>query len=249
LCYLGLAMQDAVKVDRAPRAALIASLLLHGIALGVAVMPRPAEAVRATAEPIAIDASIVELPLPSPPAADPEMPAAIATAKVLPAPARARLPQTTPAAAARAETAGAPPVEPASVDAPHFVLASSISFASTARADVGIAGGPGAAALPNSAPVQPLNESQVTAKARLVSSSPAVYPAEARDAEVEGDVVVELVVDTAGHVVDARSVTQLGYGLEVAAKNAVRAYRFQPALKDRTPVAVRMRWTVEFRLR
>src|SRR5699024_533084 len=48
--------------------------------------------------------------------------------------------------------------------------------------------------------------------ARLVASAPAAYPAAARAAGVEADVPVEVVVDAAGHVVDARPLAKSGYG-------------------------------------
>ena len=39
-----------------------------------------------------------------------------------------------------------------------------------------------------------------------------------------------------------------GYGLDEAALQAIRAYRFSPALRAGHPVRVRMRWTIQFRL-
>jgi protein TonB len=199
---------------------------------------------------MAIDASVVELPIPAPAAADPETPAARAPVKAVAVAAHAA-PHATPAALPAAEVPepARPAPAPANEESPRFVLPSSISFASTGRPSSQADEGRGATGVASSARLAPLNETQVSAKARLLSNSPALYPGEARLAEIEGDIVVEIVVDAAGRVVDARSVTRLGYGLEAAATNAIRAYRFFPALKDGVPVPVRMRWTVEFRLR
>lgn len=241
-------MRDAIKADRLPSRALVASLLLHGFVLAAALRPAPAGVAQAMAEPIAIDASVVELPIPSPAVPDLETPAVSAPVKAL-VPTAHAAPHATPAAPVATDVSDTAPAEPASEDSPHFVLASSISFASIGRPSSGDGGAQGAAVAPSSAQLAPLNETQVSAKARLLSNSPALYPADARLAEIEGDVVVEIVVDAAGRVTDARSITQLGYGLEAAATNAVRAYRFRPALKDGVSVPVRMRWTVEFRLR
>ena len=47
----------------------------------------------------------------------------------------------------------------------------------------------------------------------------------------------------------ARAVVRAGYGLDDAAVRAIRDYRFSPAIRAGSPVAVRMRWTVQFRLR
>ena len=85
--------------------------------------------------------------------------------------------------------------------------------------------------------------------ARLLAASPLVYPPAARKAEIETDVPVEIVVDAGGRVVSARAVIRAGYGLDDSAVRAIRDYRFSPAIRAGRPVAVRMRWTVQFRLR
>ena len=71
----------------------------------------------------------------------------------------------------------------------------------------------------------------------------------ARQAEIESDFPVEIVVDSDGSVAAARAVNRVGYGLDEAALRAIREYRFSPALRAGRPVRVRMRWTVQFRLR
>jgi protein TonB len=94
----------------------------------------------------------------------------------------------------------------------------------------------------------PVQENLVSTPARLVSRAPLAYPPAARAAQIETDVRVEIIVDAAGRVVSARPLTDTGYGLDDAAVRAVRGYRFSPATKDGRAVAVRMRWTVQFRL-
>jgi TonB family protein len=94
-----------------------------------------------------------------------------------------------------------------------------------------------------------LSASQVSVPARLLVGVPVIYPAAARAAEVEAGVVVEIVIDEHGHVVDARTLEPIGYGLDQAALTAVRAYRFSSARRAGQPVRVRMRWNVQFRLR
>jgi protein TonB len=82
----------------------------------------------------------------------------------------------------------------------------------------------------------------------LLASAPLAYPPQARSAQVEAGVPLELVVDRRGVVTQARALVASGYGLDDAALRAVRTYRFSPALRDGRPVSVRMRWTVIFRL-
>ena len=96
---------------------------------------------------------------------------------------------------------------------------------------------------------EPLSEKDVSVAARLIASGPVTYPSAARRAEIEADVQVQILVDSDGRVVEARSLSRDGYGLDEAAVQAIRAYRFSPALRDGRPVRVRMRWTVQFRLR
>jgi TonB family protein len=91
-------------------------------------------------------------------------------------------------------------------------------------------------------------DGQVSMPAHVVGKIAPTYPEEARRAEVEADVVLEILVETDGRVRDARSLNRRGYGLDEAALAAIRACRFSPALRDGRPVRVRMRWTVQFRL-
>jgi len=97
--------------------------------------------------------------------------------------------------------------------------------------------------------LETLPESAVSAPARVLSTADVVYPPEARRAEIERDVPVAIVVDQLGAVVDARALSHQGYGLEDAAVRAIRNYRFSPAQRGGRAVRVRMRWTVQFRLR
>lgn len=94
----------------------------------------------------------------------------------------------------------------------------------------------------------PLPEVGVTSSARVLGAVSPLYPSAARAQGVEADVVLALVVSTAGDVRDARVVQPAGHGFDEAAVHAVRTARFSPALLRGRAVAVRMRWTVSFRL-
>jgi len=74
------------------------------------------------------------------------------------------------------------------------------------------------------------------------------YTEEARRAKKQGTCVLWLIVDSAGHPRDIRVMRGLGFGLDEKAVEAVKQWRFQPALKDGRPVDVQISVQVEFHL-
>jgi periplasmic protein TonB len=74
------------------------------------------------------------------------------------------------------------------------------------------------------------------------------YTEEARRAKKQGTCVLWLIVDSTGHPRDIRVARGLGFGLDAKAMEAVRQWRFQPALKDGRPVDVQISVEVEFHL-
>jgi len=58
-----------------------------------------------------------------------------------------------------------------------------------------------------------------------------VYTMQARQAEIEGVVRIEVTVDENGSVISARVLSGLGYGLDESALDAARGWRFQPAMR------------------
>jgi TonB family protein len=75
------------------------------------------------------------------------------------------------------------------------------------------------------------------------------YTEEARRRGVEGDVVLEIVVRRDGTVGNIRLLQGLGSGLDQRAVDAVRQWRFSPAMRQGTPVDVMVEVAVEFKLR
>ncbi len=75
-----------------------------------------------------------------------------------------------------------------------------------------------------------------------------VYPEAARQAGMEGIVVVEFTVNKEGAVVDAAVKRSAGMALNLAAVQAVLASQFTPGLIDGEPVDVRFAVPVTFRL-
>jgi TonB family protein len=74
------------------------------------------------------------------------------------------------------------------------------------------------------------------------------YSEEARKAKYQGVVVLGLVVDSSGRPRDVRVARSLGMGLDEKAIEAVRQWKFEPAKKDGSPVAVQINVEVSFRL-
>ncbi len=75
------------------------------------------------------------------------------------------------------------------------------------------------------------------------------YTDRARRAGLEGEVLLEVVVTADGGVGDVRILRRLGSGLDEEAVSAVRQWRFEPARRQGTPVAVVVEVAVGFSLR
>jgi len=74
------------------------------------------------------------------------------------------------------------------------------------------------------------------------------YSEEARKAKYQGKCVLWLIVGPDGKPHDIRVASALGMGLDQKAIEAVRNWRFEPAMKDGKPVAVQINVEVNFRL-
>ena len=77
----------------------------------------------------------------------------------------------------------------------------------------------------------------------------AEFSDEARRAKYQGVCLVGLIVDAQGNPQNVHIVRTLGMGLDEKAMEAVRKYKFKPAMSDgKTPVAVYVNVEVNFRL-
>jgi TonB family protein len=77
----------------------------------------------------------------------------------------------------------------------------------------------------------------------------AEFSDEARRAKYQGVCIVSIIVDTQGNPQNPRVVRPLGMGLDEKALEAVRKYKFKPAMKDgKTPVPVMVNIEINFRL-
>lgn len=84
---------------------------------------------------------------------------------------------------------------------------------------------------------------------KLLREVKAAYTEEARRANLEGEVVLEIVVRRDGSVSDVRLLNGLGSGLNERAIAAVRQWRFAPATRLGQTVDVIVEVAVEFKLR
>lgn len=74
------------------------------------------------------------------------------------------------------------------------------------------------------------------------------YSEEARKAKYQGTVVLLIVVDSQGDVADVSILKPLGMGLDEKAVSTVWTWKFHPAQRNNTPVAVRVSVEITFRL-
>jgi len=88
----------------------------------------------------------------------------------------------------------------------------------------------------------------VTQKARVVRKPEPQYTERARMAGVEGTVVLRAILASDGEVKHIVITRALGYGLTTRAIHAARQIKFQPAIKDETPVSVYIQLEYNFNL-
>lgn len=82
-----------------------------------------------------------------------------------------------------------------------------------------------------------------------LNSVEAEFSDEARRAKYQGVCLIQMIVDAHGNPQNPRVIRPLGMGLDEKALEAVRKYRFKPAMKDgKTPVPVMITVEVNFRL-
>lgn len=83
---------------------------------------------------------------------------------------------------------------------------------------------------------------------QVIHSVQPEFTEQARQANYEGTVSIQLIVDSQGNPQDVRVVRHLGNGLDEKAIEAVKQYRFRPAMYQGHPVSVQMVIEVDFHL-
>ncbi len=83
---------------------------------------------------------------------------------------------------------------------------------------------------------------------QIIHSVDPQFTDEARQANYQGTVSIQLIIDSEGNPQNIHVVRHLGMGLDEKAEEAVRQYRFRPAMYQGHPVAVQMIVNVDFHL-
>lgn len=82
---------------------------------------------------------------------------------------------------------------------------------------------------------------------RLISSVQPVYPATARSAHIEGDVVIRTNIDETGKVINTQVISG-PLALRQAALTALRQWKYTPATLNGQPTSIQVEVTIRFRL-
>jgi TonB family protein len=84
---------------------------------------------------------------------------------------------------------------------------------------------------------------------RPTYSPPPEYTEEARQAKIQGTVVLQMVLGTDGRPRDIKVVQSLGHGLDEKAVQALSEWKFEPSIKDGKPVQILTDVEMDFHLR
>jgi periplasmic protein TonB len=84
----------------------------------------------------------------------------------------------------------------------------------------------------------------------IVEKTQPAYTEQAREARLEGSVLLSVVISSEGRTKDIKVIRGLGLGLDEKAVEALGTWKFQPARlrKDNTPVPVTANVEINFRL-
>jgi TonB family protein len=94
-------------------------------------------------------------------------------------------------------------------------------------------------------PAKRLSEGMTAPK--VISRVDPLYNEEAKKNRIAGVVIIEATINESGLVTDARILKPLPYGLDQAAVDAIRQWRFEPATQDGQPVPVKFNFTFNFK--
>lgn len=101
-------------------------------------------------------------------------------------------------------------------------------------------------AQPSGASELPPTDGDITPP-RVVERARPKYPRDAFHQKIEGEVVVEFMIDTKGRVKNARVIKSVP-GLDKAAFDCLKKWRFRPAVKNRKPIAAIAHAPVVFKI-
>ena len=81
-----------------------------------------------------------------------------------------------------------------------------------------------------------------------ISAPQPQYSEIARKARIQGVVIVQAIIDKQGNVTNVKVLKGLPMGLEEAAVDAIKQWKFKPAMLNGRPVTVYYNLTVNFKL-
>jgi protein TonB len=230
--------------------------------------PPPAPEPEPPAQVAEPPAPAVEPPQPEPPAPPP--PKNRVVRREPPAPKPVEQPEAKPAAEPRAEPPPPAPPRPArfSVDLEATVPAGGVAVPASPGGSGSAFSAPGGSGRPGSRGPVPAGKprsggatsasgalavDEVTTLPRLLSQPSAsemrkLYPADARQRGLEGNVKLKILVSDEGRVLAVRILRSAGNGFDEVARKLVRRFRFRAGTRNGRPVAVWIPWTYKFRL-
>ncbi len=88
---------------------------------------------------------------------------------------------------------------------------------------------------PTTARAHPEVSSVTVLPAEIISKPTPSYTAEARSLRIQGEVLLEVVLEASGNLHVVRVVRGLGHGLDDNAMKAAEQIRFKPAMRDGQP--------------
>ena len=259
-------MAVAIRNTWAGGTGVAISLALHALIATSLFVFRPSPRPVRTSEPIELEVASIPTPPPPIPVAPeppPPPPPPVRSPRLKPAPPP---PTEAPPPPSNAEPPPSPSPEP-----PTPVVGLTADSVVQGPADIAVPVGNTLMAAPTAAPPKPVvapapyiggtpggtgeapfapvSESYVRTWPTLVEEVQAPYPEEAILMEIEGTVRLSLGIDREGSCAKSRFLRKLGHGLDEAAVNAVRKFRWKPALgNDGKAVAFRIQYNYTFRL-
>src|SRR6266550_3019752 len=131
-----------------------------------------------------------------------------------------------------------------------------IEVASAARPAIGTPGGDliptvshmDSPPAPPAGVARPSSSGKIVVSPKLISSSRPVYPPQARQSNVEGDVLIAAEIDATGRVISAKA-TAGSVFLRQAAIDAVWNWKYEPATIDGKPTSSQVSLRIQFRLK
>ena len=131
-----------------------------------------------------------------------------------------------------------------------------IEVASAARPAIGTPGGDliptvshmDSPPAPPAGVARPSSSGKIVVSPKLISSSRPVYPSQARQSNIEGDVLIAAEIDATGRVISAKA-TAGSVFLRQAAIDAVWNWKYEPATIDGKPTSSQVSLRIQFRLK